>query len=287
MAYELIAAVDLGSNSFRLQVGRIVGNQIYPLDSLKESVRLAAGLTRDKTLDGPSQQRALEALARFGERLRGFDAGCGARRGDQYLARGQERAAVPAAGRGRARFSDRSHRRSRGGAPDLPRRRPYACPIRAASSWSSTSAAAPPNSSSAGTSSRCSWNRSTWAASAYSLRFFPGGRVNKKGMKDAELAARKELQTIVHAYQADRLGGGGRLVGHGQGHRRPARTERLVRRPPASPATDWSSLRGAADPRPATSPDCTLAGLRADRIPVLPGGVAIMSAVFANSVSSA
>ncbi|NJD36213.1 MAG: exopolyphosphatase, partial [Betaproteobacteria bacterium] len=74
MGHELIAAIDLGSNSFRLQVGRVVGNQIYPLDSLKESVRLAAGLTGEKTLDGPSQLRALEALARFGERLRGFDA---------------------------------------------------------------------------------------------------------------------------------------------------------------------------------------------------------------------
>ena len=48
MAHELIAAVDLGSNSFRLQVGRVVGNLIYPLDSLKESVRLAAGLTPEK-----------------------------------------------------------------------------------------------------------------------------------------------------------------------------------------------------------------------------------------------
>ena len=42
---ELIAAIDLGSNSFRLQVGRIVNNQIYPLDGLKEPVRLAAGLS--------------------------------------------------------------------------------------------------------------------------------------------------------------------------------------------------------------------------------------------------
>ena len=75
MGYELVAAVDLGSNSFRLQVGRVVDDQIYPLDSLKEPVRLAAGLTAQKILDGPSQLRALEALARFGERLRGFDAG--------------------------------------------------------------------------------------------------------------------------------------------------------------------------------------------------------------------
>ena len=44
MQYESIAAVDLGSNSFRLEVGRVVDDQIYTLDSLKESVRLASGL---------------------------------------------------------------------------------------------------------------------------------------------------------------------------------------------------------------------------------------------------
>ena len=38
MIYETVAAVDLGSNSFRLQVGRVVDNQIYTLDSLKETV---------------------------------------------------------------------------------------------------------------------------------------------------------------------------------------------------------------------------------------------------------
>ena len=34
--YDIIAAVDLGSNSFRLQVARVEDYQIYPLDSLKE-----------------------------------------------------------------------------------------------------------------------------------------------------------------------------------------------------------------------------------------------------------
>ena len=72
MGYEQIAAVDLGSNSFRLQIGRVVDDQIYPLDSLKEPVRLASGLTREKYLNEVAQQRALETLCRFGERLRGF-----------------------------------------------------------------------------------------------------------------------------------------------------------------------------------------------------------------------
>ena len=60
MGYEQIAAVDLGSNSFRLQVGRVVDDQIYPLDTLKEMVRLASGLTHEKLLDEITQKRALE-----------------------------------------------------------------------------------------------------------------------------------------------------------------------------------------------------------------------------------
>ncbi len=72
--HDVLAAVDLGSNSFRLQVGRVVEDQIYPLDSLREAVRLAAGLTPDKLIDEAAQQRGLNALKRFGERLRGFPA---------------------------------------------------------------------------------------------------------------------------------------------------------------------------------------------------------------------
>src|SRR5262245_41501185 len=69
---DVLAAVDLGSNSFHLQVGRVVEGQIYPLDSMRESLRLGAGLTADKRIDRATQARAIEALARFGERLRGL-----------------------------------------------------------------------------------------------------------------------------------------------------------------------------------------------------------------------
>ena len=60
------------SNSVRLQIGRVVDDQIYPLDTRKEAVRRASGLTREKYLNELAQQRALETLCRFGERLRGF-----------------------------------------------------------------------------------------------------------------------------------------------------------------------------------------------------------------------
>jgi len=70
--HETLAAVDLGSNSFHLLVGRIVDGQVYPLDTLREQTQLGAGLTADKRLDRASQARALEVLAQFRERLRGL-----------------------------------------------------------------------------------------------------------------------------------------------------------------------------------------------------------------------
>lgn len=73
---ELLAAVDLGSNSFRLVIGRIestpVGDQIRPVDQIKETVRLAAGLSDSGKLSQAAQDRAIAALQRFGERLRSF-----------------------------------------------------------------------------------------------------------------------------------------------------------------------------------------------------------------------
>ena len=71
--HETLAAVDLGSNSFHLLVGRVVDAQIYPLDAVREVVRLGAGLTAEKRIDRASQAAALEALAKFAERLRGLD----------------------------------------------------------------------------------------------------------------------------------------------------------------------------------------------------------------------
>ncbi|MDR2219378.1 MAG: exopolyphosphatase [Methylobacillus sp.] len=67
-----IAAVDLGSNSFRLQMAQLVDDQLVFHDSLREMVRLGAGLGKDKTLDADSQYRAIDCLKRFGERLRGL-----------------------------------------------------------------------------------------------------------------------------------------------------------------------------------------------------------------------
>ena len=74
---DLVAAVDLGSNSFRMLVAQVVntpsGTQLRPIDTLRETVRLAAGLTENKLLGNDAYQRGLIAIRRFGERIRGFD----------------------------------------------------------------------------------------------------------------------------------------------------------------------------------------------------------------------
>jgi exopolyphosphatase / guanosine-5'-triphosphate,3'-diphosphate pyrophosphatase len=72
----LLAAVDLGSNSFRLEVGRFVHGQIQRVDYIKEPVRQGADLDEDRNLNPQAIERGLKCLARFGEVLKGFPPHC-------------------------------------------------------------------------------------------------------------------------------------------------------------------------------------------------------------------
>jgi exopolyphosphatase / guanosine-5'-triphosphate,3'-diphosphate pyrophosphatase len=71
---SLIAAVDLGSNSFRMEVGRLDHGSILRVDYLKETVRQGGGLDDERNLTLEAMQRGWATLARFGERLAGFKA---------------------------------------------------------------------------------------------------------------------------------------------------------------------------------------------------------------------
>ena len=62
----------MGSNSFRLEVGRVEGDQIYRLDTQREMLRIGAGLDARGNLNAQSRRAALACLARFAERLAGF-----------------------------------------------------------------------------------------------------------------------------------------------------------------------------------------------------------------------
>ncbi len=68
----LLAAVDLGSNSFRLEIGRYENGQIQRVDYLKETVRQGGDLDEERNLRPEAIDRGLKCLARFGETLKGL-----------------------------------------------------------------------------------------------------------------------------------------------------------------------------------------------------------------------
>lgn len=67
---DLLAAVDIGSNSFHMLVARYVLGQLRVIDRVREPVRLAGGLTADRHLEPRVLRRAMGCLERIGQRLR-------------------------------------------------------------------------------------------------------------------------------------------------------------------------------------------------------------------------
>ena len=71
---DVLAAVDLGSNSFHMVVARYLHGQLVIIDRLREMVRLAAGVAENGRIDKDVAARALACLQRFGQRLRDMHA---------------------------------------------------------------------------------------------------------------------------------------------------------------------------------------------------------------------
>lgn len=69
----LLAAIDLGSNSFRLEICRFNNGLFQRYEYLKEAVRQGSGLDADRNLSIASMEKGWECLARFAEKLSGFD----------------------------------------------------------------------------------------------------------------------------------------------------------------------------------------------------------------------
>lgn len=276
MEHELIAAIDLGSNSFRLQVGRCENDQIYPLDGLKEAVRLAAGLTPDKHLDLASQQRALLALRRFHERVGGFAPEAVrvvatntlrvAKNAPEFLVQAEAALGFPIeviAGREEARLI------YVGVAHTLPN--PHRQQLVVDIGGGSTEFII-------GKSFQPLQLESLYMGCvSYSLRHFPEGQVDKRSFKDAEVAAQRELQTIAYQFREQ-----GWEVAIGSSGSAKALVDVLEQ-------NGWSdggiSREGLETFRNALIKAGSIyrldiPGLRGDRVPVVAGGLAIMSAVF-------
>jgi exopolyphosphatase/guanosine-5'-triphosphate,3'-diphosphate pyrophosphatase len=274
--HDTLAAVDLGSNSFHLQIGRVVERQIYPLDSVREVVRLGAGLTAEKRIDRATQAKALEALAKFAERLRGFprqavrvvgtNALRVAKNSPQFLREARAVLGFPIeviSGREEARLiylgvahamPAAAHRRLvvdiGGGSTEFV----------------------------IGTGLEPQLTESLYMGCvSYSLQYFPDGKVDKSRMKAAEVAARQELAGIVRSY---RTAGWDEAVGSSGTARS---MENILREngfaEEGLTRDGLERLRSLLIKGEKADPD-RIAGLRPNRAPVLPGGVAIMSAVF-------
>ncbi len=272
----LLAAVDLGSNSFRLQVARVVDDQLYMLDGLREAVRLAAGLTEDKRLDSAAQQRALSCLHRFGERLRdlpkeavravGTNALRVAKNAPEFLHQAEAALGFPievVAGREEARLI------YLGVANGLPKNeeRRMVMDIGGGSTEFILGNGLQPQ----------RLESLYMGCVSYSGRYFPDGKINKTNLKQAELAARSEVQTIAAEFSGKHwevaLGSSGtaRVLcdileqnGYSEGGITRDGLEEL--RVMMLKAGDIDKL--------------DVLGLKADRMPVLAGGFSIMYGVF-------
>jgi len=278
--YATIAAVDLGSNSFHCQIARVDGDQTYPLDGLREPVRLGAGLDENKILDEASQARAIVCLQRFSERLRSFQPsdvralGTNtlrvAKNAAAFLKKAEAALGFPIeviAGREEARliYLGVSH-----SLPMTDERR-LVVDIGGGSTEFIIGEGYKPQ----------RLDSLYMGCVSYSRLFFGDGKLSKNAFKQAELAARTELQHIVSGFSRRHWK---RAVGSSGSARALALVLQLngLNNPGESGITPLGLERLRAQLiRAGHLSRIDVAGLREDRTAVLPGGLAIMIAVLA------
>ncbi len=274
--YPTLAAVDLGSNSFHLQVGRVEGEQLFYLDAHKESVRLAAGLNGDKRLDAASQKRALDCLARFGERLKGMPAGSVRAVGTSALRVAKNSAEFMEQAKAALGFdievvSGREEARLiyLGVAHSLPLNKEPRLVVDIG-----------------GGSTECIIGIGYEPQERESLRmgcvvfsehYFPEGRVDKAAMKAAVTAARMETQEVAKQFKRGRwveaVGSSGTARALGELCFQMGLSDGEI----TVDGLKWlrESIAKAGGVEQADMP-----GLKPDRRPVILGGIAVMSAIF-------
>lgn len=251
------------------------GDQLYMLDDLREPVRLAAGLTADRYLDGASQKRALIALRKFSERLRGLPPAAVravgtnslrvARNTTEFIPKAEDALGFPIeiiAGHEEARLI------YLGVAHGLPRSPDNLLVIDiggGSTEFVIGNGLIP-----------IKLESLYMGCVGFSTRFFPEGKITVKRLEQAELAARAELQTIAAGFKGQwrhAFGSSGtakaladilELNGYSKSGITREGLEKLRSR--LLKAGDVSRLG--------------LDGLRPDRTPVLAGGFAILYAAF-------
>ncbi|MDP4590740.1 MAG: exopolyphosphatase, partial [Burkholderiaceae bacterium] len=277
---HLLAAVDLGSNSFRLSVARIelINGiaQIYQIDRLKETVRLAAGLNEHKILEESAIERAISVLHRFGERLDSFHPSRVravatntfrvARNTNDFLPRAETALGFPIeviAGKEEARliYTGVNH--------TLPKsdKKRLVIDIGGGSTEVIIGIGDEP----------INLSSLYMGCVSYSRKFFPDGRVDAQRMRLAELAARREIEVITKPFK--RLGWAEAYGSSGTAKALLAILQDGGLSSNGITAQGLRALKEKVIAQGQVNPT-ELPGIKADRTDVLLGGLAIMSAFF-------
>lgn len=276
MQQDLLAAVDLGSNSFHMVVARRVGDELQIIDRLREPVRLAAHLDERGRLSREGMTRAIGCLERFGQRLRDADPSHVRAVGTATLRKTRHP----------ANFAERV-REALGHEVEIVSGREEARLVYLGVAH----AVADPGGNRlvvdiGGASTECVLGEGFEASLAESLTmgcvswtraYFADGQIDRPRMREARLRAAQKLEPIARPFRTrgwtQALGSSGtirsiaaivRAAGWGEGGISVDALRRLRRAMYAA---------GAAD-------KLALPGLEADRAPVLAGGVAVLSAIF-------
>ncbi|HET9123060.1 MAG TPA: Ppx/GppA phosphatase family protein, partial [Acidiferrobacteraceae bacterium] len=273
---QLIAAVDLGSNSFHMIVARVLEGRLSTLDQMREMVQLAAGLSARGQLSRTTQRRALACLARFGQRLQhippggvravGTDALRHARNAGDFMAAAEARLGHPIeiiGGQEEARLIYAGVTGSMAGAHE-PR---LVIDI-------------------GGGSTECILGRGREPLQLESLgvgciglsrKYFPRGGISALAYQEAEMAARLELQGVAAAFGPMRWA---RCIGASGTVKAAADLMRTLGLGTAGiQRRGLEQLRSLVLTRRRTKQLRAL-GLRPERAAVLPGGLAILTAAF-------
>ncbi|WP_334107899.1 exopolyphosphatase [Methylobacillus sp.] len=271
-----IAAVDLGSNSFRLQLARVADGHLIFHDSLREAVRLGAGLDEKNNLSADAQQRAIDCLKRFGERLRGLPPQAVravatntfrvARNAPNLLQEAQAALGFPIeiiAGREEARmiFVGVSH-----SLPPADHKR-LVIDIGGGSTEFIIGQHLEPT----------AMESLYMGCVSYSMRYFPDGKISEAAMKRAQIAAAAELQGMRKYFIAEgwneAVGSSGTAKALGEIIRLSGLSDGEITR--EGLAFIQEQLLQAGNIKKIDLP-----GVSTDRAAVLPGGLAVMMAAF-------
>ncbi len=276
-APQEIAALDLGSTSFHMIVAQLIDGPPRIVDRMRERLFLAAGLNKKGRLTERAQLRALECLRLFGQRVAELPAGSvrtvgtntlrQARNQDEFLERAESLLGHPIeiiSGREEARLV-------------------Y---LGVAHSLETPNAARRLVVDIGGGSTECIIGEQFDPVQAdslymgcvsFTMRYFPENQIDSKSWRKAQLAAGLELQPIAKHYRAL---GWDSCVGS-SGTIRAVR-EALIQSGWSNQAITAKGLRKLRKAmfRAGSIDQLELPGVDPERAQVLPGGVAILQAIF-------